>query len=152
MPLGSVRERIHAANARLGGSGLRVLALAYRALPLEEADTVAADPMGAVRHLVFVGLVGIIDPLRPEAIEAVRVAHAAGIDVRMITGDHPATVRAIGSELGLGSGGLSARTSPLPTTRPCSTSCRTCTCSDVSRRRTSGGSCSSSRRRATWWR
>ena len=109
VPLGSVRERIHAANARLGGSGLRVLALAYRALPLEEADTVAADPMGAVRHLVFVGLVGIIDPLRPEAIEAVRVAHAAGIDVRMITGDHPATVRAIGSEPGLGSGGLSGQ-------------------------------------------
>jgi P-type Ca2+ transporter type 2C len=109
VPLDAVRERIDAANARLGGSGLRVLALAYRALPLEEADTVAADPMRAVTDLVFVGLVGIIDPLRPEAIEAVRIAHAAGIDVRMITGDHLVTAKAIGSELGLGSGGMSGQ-------------------------------------------
>jgi P-type Ca2+ transporter type 2C len=109
VPLEAVRERIDAANARLGGSGLRVLALAYRAFPVDEADAVAADPMAAVRDLVFVGLVGIIDPLRPEAIEAVRVAHAAGIDVRMITGDHLVTARAIGSELGLGSGGMSGQ-------------------------------------------
>jgi P-type Ca2+ transporter type 2C len=109
VPLEAMRERIDAANARLGSSGLRVLALAYRALPLEEAVTVAADPMAAVGDLVFVGLVGIIDPLRPEAVEAVRVAHAAGIDVRMITGDHLVTARAIGSELGLGSGGMTGQ-------------------------------------------
>jgi soluble P-type ATPase len=53
--------------------------------------------------------VGIIDPLRPEAIQAVRIAHAAGIDVRMITGDHLVTAKAIGSELGLGSGGKSGQ-------------------------------------------
>jgi P-type Ca2+ transporter type 2C len=109
VPLEELREGIDAANARLGSSGLRVLALAYRALPLEEADTVAADPMAAVGDLVFVGLVGIIDPLRPEAVEAVRVAHAAGIDVRMLTGDHLVTAEAIGSELGLGSGGMSGQ-------------------------------------------
>jgi Ca2+-transporting ATPase len=62
--------------------------------------------MSAVHDLVFLGLVGIIDPLRPDAVEAVRIAHAAGIDVRMITGDHLVTAEAIGRELGLGSGGM----------------------------------------------
>ena len=62
--------------------------------------------MRFVEDLVFVGLVGIIDPLRPEAIEAVRVAHGAGIDVRMITGDHLITAEAIGAQLGLGPGGM----------------------------------------------
>jgi len=104
--LASVHGGITAANERLGSSGLRVLALAYRALPLDQADAVVADPMAAVTDLVFVGLVGIIDPLRPEAVEAVRIARGAGIDVRMITGDHLVTAQAIGSELGLGAGGI----------------------------------------------
>ena len=52
----------------------------------------------------LVSLVGIIDPLRPSAVEAVRVAHGAGIDVRMITGDHTVTARAIADQLGLGPG------------------------------------------------
>ncbi|MGB8020185.1 MAG: HAD-IC family P-type ATPase [Candidatus Nanopelagicales bacterium] len=60
-----------------------------------------------MENLVFLGLVGIIDPLRPEAIDAVRVAHRAGIDVRMITGDHLVTAQAIAAELGLGPGGMS---------------------------------------------
>ena len=64
----------------------------------------AADPMAAVTGLVFVGLAGIIDPLRPEATEALRVALGAGIDVRMITGDHTITARAIADQLGLGPG------------------------------------------------
>ena len=60
--------------------------------------------MAAVTDLVLVALVGIIDPLRTEAKDAVRVALAAGIDVRMITGDHTVTARAIADELGLGPG------------------------------------------------
>lgn len=107
--LEEMRADILAANARLGGSGLRVLALAYRALPVERTATVAADPMAAVEDLVFLGLVGIIDPLRPEAIEAVRIAHRAGIEVRMITGDHLVTAQAIGEELGLGAGGMTGQ-------------------------------------------
>lgn len=67
---------------------------------------VTADPMAAVHDLVFLGLVGIIDPLRREAVEAVRVAKRAGIDVRMITGDHLVTAEAIAGELGLGAGGM----------------------------------------------
>ena len=60
--------------------------------------------MAAVTDLVFVALVGIMDPLRAEAKEAVHTALAAGIDVRMITGDHTVTARAIADELGLGPG------------------------------------------------
>ena len=60
--------------------------------------------MGEVHDLVLVSLVGIIDPLRAAAVEAVRIAHGAGIDVRMITGDHTVTARAIADELGLGPG------------------------------------------------
>ncbi len=56
------------------------------------------------RDLTMVALVGIIDPLRTEAKNAVRAALDAGIDVRMITGDHTVTARAIADELGLGSG------------------------------------------------
>ena len=62
------------------------------------------DPMAAVTDLVLVALVGIIDPLRTEAKEAVRIALGAGVDVRMITGDHTVTARAIADELGLGPG------------------------------------------------
>ena len=60
--------------------------------------------MAAVTDLVLVALVGIIDPLRAEAKQAVRVALDAGIDVRMITGDHTVTARAIADQLELGPG------------------------------------------------
>jgi P-type Ca2+ transporter type 2C len=63
-----------------------------------------ADPMAAVTDLILVALVGIMDPLRPAAKDAVNVALNAGIDVRMITGDHTVTARAIADELGLGAG------------------------------------------------
>ena len=56
------------------------------------------SPMSAVNHLTLVALVGIMDPLRSEAIDAVRVALDAGIDVRMITGDHTVTARAIADD------------------------------------------------------
>jgi P-type Ca2+ transporter type 2C len=71
------------------------------------ADTMTramTDPMAAVTDLAFVALVGIMDPLRTEAGDAVRAALGAGIDVRMITGDHTVTARAIADELGLGPG------------------------------------------------
>ena len=76
------------------------------------------DPMGEVHDLVLISLVGIIDPLRPEAVDAVRVARTAGIDVRMITGDHTVTARAIADELGLGPGVITGtELSTLVTTR-----------------------------------
>ena len=80
------------------------MACAYRETSVSDGGQVQADPMAAVDDLVFVALVGIIDPLRPSAKEAIRIALRAGIDVRMITGDHAVTAKAIADDLGLGPG------------------------------------------------
>jgi Ca2+-transporting ATPase len=104
VPIDQHRDDLLAANQRLSEQGLRVLAFAVRDLDGAAMDTAVADPMGAVNDLLFVAMVGIIDPLRAEAKEAVRRALAAGVDVRMITGDHTITARAIANELGLGPG------------------------------------------------
>ncbi|MEU2003320.1 cation-translocating P-type ATPase [Rhodococcus sp. NPDC019627] len=104
-PLDEVREELTEANRALSEKGLRVLAFAVRRLDGQE-EAAAADPMAFVEDLTFVGMVGIIDPLRPEAVDAVRTAQTAGIEVRMITGDHAITASAIGAELGLGPGAI----------------------------------------------
>ncbi|MCU0277424.1 MAG: cation-translocating P-type ATPase [Candidatus Nanopelagicales bacterium] len=104
--LGDHRLEIDAANDELASRGLRVLALALRVVPDEQEGALVGDPISFVEELVFVALVGIIDPLRPEAIDAVKVARGAGIDVRMITGDHLITAEAIGAQLGLRQGGM----------------------------------------------
>ena len=104
VPMSTVREEILAANRQLSERGLRVLAFAARDLDDGAMSAALADPMAAVTDLVLVALVGIVDPLRAEARQAVRTALDAGIDVRMITGDHTVTARAIADELGLGPG------------------------------------------------
>jgi P-type Ca2+ transporter type 2C len=104
VPMDQVRAELLAANRQLSERGLRVLAFAVRDLPADAMAAALDDPMPAVTDLVLVSLVGIIDPLREEAVEAVRIAHEAGIDVRMITGDHTVTARAIADKLGLGPG------------------------------------------------
>ena len=104
VPIEQVRDELLDANRQLSERGLRVLAFAVRDLPADAMTAALDDPMGEVHDLVLVSLVGIIDPLRAEAVDAVRVAHTAGIDVRMITGDHTVTARAIADELGLGPG------------------------------------------------
>ena len=106
-PIEECREAIDDANDRMGGKGLRVLAFAARVVADEESATMVDDPMGLVHGLSFVGLVGIIDPLRPSSKAAVQTALKAGIDVRMITGDHAVTAQAIGEMLGLGPGAIS---------------------------------------------
>ena len=85
--------------------GLRVLVFAMRALP---ALPEPLSPETLERELVFLGLVGLQDPERPEAAEAVRRCREAGIVPVMITGDHPATARAIARRLGIlgGEGGV----------------------------------------------
>ncbi|TSD47168.1 cation-transporting P-type ATPase [Rhodococcus sp. KBS0724] len=105
VPIDEVREELTAANRTMSEKGLRVLAFAVRRLDGQET-AVGTDPMSFVEDLTFVGMAGIIDPLRPEAIESVRTAHTAGIHVRMITGDHAITASAIGAELGLGPGAI----------------------------------------------
>jgi P-type Ca2+ transporter type 2C len=104
VPVATVGDEILAANRQLSERGLRVLAFAVRDLDDAAMSAALADPMAAVTDLTFVSLVGIMDPLRTEAKDAVHVALSAGIDVRMITGDHTVTARAIADELGLGTG------------------------------------------------
>ena len=105
--IAETREGIDEANARMGGQGLRVLAFAARLVADAELSTMTEDPMALTQDLSFVGMVGIIDPLRSEAKGAVHTALEAGIDVRMITGDHAVTAKAIGDSLGLGPGAIS---------------------------------------------
>ena len=89
----------HAAR-ELAQQGLRVLALARR---ITEADTLTWDDLN---DLEFLGLVGMIDPPRPQAITAVKACHTAGIRVKMITGDHADTALAVARQLGIvGDGG-----------------------------------------------
>lgn len=86
------RERISGINNQMAGKALRVLAVAYRDFK-EKPDELCEE------ELTFVGLVGMIDPPRPEVKDAVARCHTAGIQPVMITGDHKATAVAIAKEL-----------------------------------------------------
>jgi magnesium-transporting ATPase (P-type) len=88
---------VHADVDALAAQGLRVLVLAKRVLPAGTSGVGHAD----VRGLTFLGLVGMIDPPRAEAKRAVAACRAAGIQVKMITGDHRVTAAAIADALGL---------------------------------------------------
>jgi P-type Ca2+ transporter type 2C len=96
----AVRATFTTENEALAGQALRVLALAGRTLPADRFDP-AGDLMPWVRDLTLHALVGIIDPPRAEAREAIATCQAAGIQVKMITGDHRVTAAAIASDLGL---------------------------------------------------
>ncbi|MCL4800305.1 MAG: cation-transporting P-type ATPase [Burkholderiales bacterium] len=86
---------------RLAADGQRVLALAFRAAG-RGAQELRFDDVA--QGLTLLGVVGIIDPPREEAMRAIERCRAAGIRVKMITGDHGATARAIGAQLGIGDG------------------------------------------------
>jgi Ca2+-transporting ATPase len=87
-----------AAADAMARDGLRVLAVAARRWPCSPADLPARE---VERELEFLGLLGLLDPPRPEAIEAIAACHAAGIAPLMITGDHPLTATAVAQRLGL---------------------------------------------------
>ncbi|MEX1033426.1 MAG: HAD-IC family P-type ATPase [Cellvibrionaceae bacterium] len=91
------RDYWHQALDTLAQRGMRVMALAQKHAP----DISQLDQDFAEQDLTLIALVGISDPPRPEAIESIRQCHAAGIRVKMITGDNPTTAAAIGRELGL---------------------------------------------------
>ena len=90
------RERINAAQRGLASRQMRVLGVAYRPL-----DAIPNDNE-LERDLTFIGVIGMIDPLRPEVLEAVATCKTAGIRTVMITGDHPLTAQQIARELGIG--------------------------------------------------
>ncbi len=94
------REGLLRQAETMAANGLRVLAIAVRRL-----DTIPERVEDEERALTLVALVGLLDPPRAEAGEAVRTCQAAGIQVVMITGDHPATARAIAERLGIAASG-----------------------------------------------
>ena len=89
------REKILGVNQDMAQSALRVIGVAYRTM--NEADPSPESE----NDLIFVGLVGMIDPPREEAKAAIDVCKTAGIQVKMITGDHKITASAIGAQLGI---------------------------------------------------
>jgi magnesium-transporting ATPase (P-type) len=97
-------DRAHFAREadRLAGQGERVLALAWLEDPVLDAG--GLGPADLPRNLVLLGLIGLLDPPRAEAIEAVKECHGAGVRVTMITGDHKITAAAIAKMLGIGDG------------------------------------------------
>lgn len=97
MLIDSQRDRIVAAHDRLAAGGMRVLGVALGLMN---------GPVADERELTFVGMIGLIDPPRPEVRKAVATCKSAGIRPVMITGDHPLTARAIANEVGIDSGGL----------------------------------------------
>ena len=92
------RAEIAARNHAMTGSALRVLAAAMRTYDALPGDT---SPAALEQHLCFLGLTGMIDPVRPEVVDAIRACRGAGIRPVMITGDHVDTAKAIARELGL---------------------------------------------------
>ncbi len=91
-------DAVHAQVETIASQGQRVLAFACLAVP---PDTTAIDHADVSDGLVFLGLQGMIDPPREEAIQAVRACQAAGVRVKMITGDHAVTAAAIAGQIGL---------------------------------------------------
>lgn len=91
-------DRIRKANEEMANNALRVLAMAYKDLPGEPSES---DSNNLEKNLIFIGMSGMIDPARPEVIEAVEKCFTAGIKPVMITGDHKSTAMAIASEIGI---------------------------------------------------
>jgi Ca2+-transporting ATPase len=98
------RAELRRINGALTGEALRTLGVAYREIPAE-LDCQHCEGERLERELVFVGLLGMIDPPRREVSDAVKLAKEAGIRPIMITGDHPGTALAIAGELGIDSDG-----------------------------------------------
>ena len=93
------RNEVTAALASMAQSGERLLGFGYHRL---QADS-AVDKQNLERDIVFVGILGFIDPPRPEVKGAIKTCQDAGIKVMMITGDHPQTAKAIADQVGINS-------------------------------------------------
>jgi len=95
------RRRILAANDRMTSQALRVLGVAYRVIKKLDYQSNGDLDENIEQELIFVGLLGMIDPARPEVLPALKKARNAGIRTAMITGDYPNTAKAIAQEIGL---------------------------------------------------
>lgn len=93
-------QQILAQIELMGSKGMRVLAVAQK-----DFNKTELSDIGVQDGFQFIGLLGMIDPPRAEAVEAIKLCHDAGIVVKMITGDHRATARSIGMEIGLSESG-----------------------------------------------
>lgn len=91
------RDRVLKANEQMASQALRILALAYKPLPKKARYAQHEAESG----MIFLGLVGMIDPPRPETLPAIKLCKQAGIKIAMITGDHKITAEAIARDLGL---------------------------------------------------
>ena len=100
VPIDQIRDGYLAENERLGTQGLRVMATGQK-----DFDPTSFDPdtdlLPLLDGMTLLAMVGIVDPPRPAAKAAIATAHAAGIQVRMITGDHAVTAEAIARKLGI---------------------------------------------------
>jgi P-type Ca2+ transporter type 2C len=109
------RDRLSVENEKLASNGMRVLGVAYRCLgpasPKVEADDLE-------NGLTLVGMIGMIDPARPEAPSAVGTCKTAGIRPMMITGDHPLTARYIAGQVGISDTGTVVTGPQLERTSP----------------------------------
>ncbi|MEM9265156.1 MAG: cation-translocating P-type ATPase [Cyanobacteria bacterium P01_F01_bin.13] len=90
------RQQIYKAHDQLADQGLRVLGVAFR--------PIATVPDKLEQQLVFLGMLGLMDPARPEVKDAIDLCQTAGIQVVMITGDHPLTAQHIAQDLGIANG------------------------------------------------
>jgi P-type Ca2+ transporter type 2C len=100
VPAAEGRDRVLAENDRLAGEGLRVLAVAQRDIEPAQFDP-ASTLLDEVQGLTLLALIAIVDPPRKEARDAIALCKDAGIQVRMITGDHATTAAAIAAQLGI---------------------------------------------------
>lgn len=91
------KEAILTENTKMAENGIRVLGMAFK--PLPEGDM--HNSQAFENNLIYIGMSGMIDPVREEAVDAVAMCQKAGIRVVMITGDHPLTAQAIAKELGI---------------------------------------------------
>lgn len=96
----SLRKIVYEKTVQMAQAGERLLAFAYHRMHNN------LEKQGAEKDLVFVGILGFFDPPRKEVKDAIRTCREAGIDVVMITGDHPETARAIAQQVGIDSGNV----------------------------------------------
>ncbi|HZD59544.1 MAG TPA: cation-translocating P-type ATPase [Anaerolineae bacterium] len=94
------REEILGVNNRLASEGYRTLAFAYRAIQERPREAIKAEEE-IERDLIFIGIIGLTDPPRPEVPPAIETAKQAGIRVAMVTGDHKLTATAVAEKIGL---------------------------------------------------